>query len=63
MSMPTLRYPPPVGGVVGQYVAFHHGDGLVEIGQNPGGEQPAHACAENNRVVTELRHSHSWPPS
>jgi hypothetical protein len=62
VSMAALRYPAPVGRVVGQYVAFHHGDVLVEIGQYPRGEQPAHTSAENNRMLTELRHSHSWPP-
>jgi hypothetical protein len=59
MSMPALRHTPPIGGVVGQDVAFDHSDALVEVRKYPRGEHPAHTCAENNRVLTELRHRHS----
>jgi len=52
--MSTLRYPPPVRGIVGQHVSFHHRDGPEEIGQYPRGEQPAHARAKNNRMVTQF---------
>ena len=54
MGMSTLRYPPPVRGIVGQHISFHHRDGPEEIGQHPRGEQPAHARPKNNRTLTQF---------
>ena len=54
--MPTLRYPPPASGIVGQLISVDHRDGLEEIGKHPRGEQPAHARPENDRTLTQLGH-------
>ena len=45
MGMPTLRYSPPVRGIVVQHISFHHRDGPEEIDQHSRGEEPAHARA------------------
>src|SRR6185312_16028400 len=57
MDMPTLRYPPPVSGIVEQHVSLDHHDGLEEIGEHSCSEQPAHARTQNDRTLTKYRHS------
>ena len=56
MHMAALRNAPPVDCIVGQYVPLHHGDRLIKVGKHPRGQQPAHARAENHRMLTDLRH-------
>ena len=58
MGVSTLRYPPPVRGIVGQHISLDHCYGPEEISQHPCGKQPTHARAENDRMLSELRHSH-----
>ena len=58
----ALRHAPPVSGVVGQHVTLLHGDGPVMVGQHPGGEQPAHARSQNNRMLTQHRHGENPTP-
>jgi hypothetical protein len=52
----TLRNAPPVRRIVGKHIPFDNRDTVVEVGEDPGGEEPAHARTENHRVLTELRH-------
>jgi hypothetical protein len=52
MNVPTLRYPPPIGWIVGQYISLDNRDGAEEVGEHPCSEQPAHACAQNDRTLT-----------
>ena len=60
--MPALRYPPSVSGIVGQHVSVDHCDGVEEIGEHSCGEQPAHACPQNDRTLTQYRHSEPLTP-
>src|SRR5262245_46805507 len=48
MEVPALWNAPAVSRGVGENIAFHYGDGVVEIGQGPRGQQPAHAGSQDN---------------
>src|SRR3984893_7146919 len=56
VDMPALWYAAPVSGIVGQLIPLDHRDGPEVIGEHSGGEQPAHARAENDRTLTQYRH-------
>ena len=49
---PALRNAAPGHRISGQDVAVDHGDGPVAFCEDPGGQQSAHACAENYRSFT-----------
>jgi hypothetical protein len=56
MSVLTLRHTPPIRGIICEHIAFDHRDRIVEVGQHPGRQQPAHTCAKHHRVLGDLHH-------
>jgi hypothetical protein len=61
MDVPTLRYSAPVDGIFRQFVSVNHRHRAIEVGQHSGGEQPAHAGARDDCVITQYRHV--WSPN
>lgn len=56
MGVPTVGDTPPILRRLQQRVAFYDRDSLIRVGKHPRGEKPGHACPEDHRVVTDLRH-------
>ena len=54
MKVVPLRNPAALLRSVRQLIPFDHGDGLVELGEHPGGEQTAQPRATDNGSLTEL---------
>ena len=53
--MATLRDALPVTGMVGQPVAFHQSDRVVELRKHPRRKQTRHARAQNDGVLPVRR--------
>lgn len=58
VGVSSLRHAAPMLRGVGEVVAFDDGDPLVGVCQHSGGEQSAHARAEDHRVVHSCRGGH-----
>jgi hypothetical protein len=50
VDLAALPYASPVQWIGRQQIAFDHGNGSVEVGKHPRGQQSAHAGAENYRL-------------
>jgi hypothetical protein len=61
MNMAPLRHTPPLRGIAWQHVALDNCHGPVEVGEHPSGEQATHACAKDNRALTDPAHQEPPP--
>jgi hypothetical protein len=61
VRLAPLRDTAPSPSVGHQHVSFDDGDAVVELAECPGGEQPTHACSENDGVFGDP--DHGIPPS
>ncbi|HVQ98356.1 MAG TPA: hypothetical protein VMS16_06030 [Mycobacterium sp.] len=57
--MTALRYTASLCGFGRQHITFDDRDSSVEIRQHSGGKKTAHARAEYDRMLTDLRHRDS----
>ena len=56
MHVPALRHRRTVGRTVGQFVAFEHGDPVVEVRQHPRGAHARDARPDYDRVSAAPPH-------
>ena len=61
MRVPILRRAGPRYGGPGQPVAFQDLDTFKIFGQDAGGRQSAHSCADDDRPLTQLARTAAIP--